>query len=578
MSDPQLDQFYAADGTKIVYRCWQPEHFNQRILVLLHRGHEHSGRMSEMAHYFCDRGYLVYAWDARGNGLSEGERDYAPSCCVVEQDLDQFIRLILATTELDYPDLAIITSSMGAITAAAWVHDYAPKIRGMILATPSLAIRLYMPFAEPLLMLAQKFNWMPRVSSYVKSKMLTHDRSQQRLYNEDPLISGSIATPFLLDTLKTGRRLLADAQMITVPTLILSAGKDWVVRRAPQRKFYQRLASSFKEWHYNKQAHHALFIEDDRQQTFARCLKFLDTIFTRPPETVDFTDADTHSLSRDQYDALQLPSFNPTYPIVRWAIKYLGGISQGITIGRNQGFDSGASLEYVYNNQPSGKTWIGRLIDQQYLNAPGWQGIRARKKLLEQQLHDCIAALRRDNRENNPVRILDIAAGNGQYLFDLAKNDANLQLELRDLLAQNIETMQAMSQSLGLEQQFSFTQADAFDANSYQPQLVHDIAISSGIYELFTANAPLKVAIQGIYQQLAEHGYYIYTNQPWHSQQEFIARTLPNHQGQLWQMRCRPQTEMDELVESAGFCKVAMLIDPSGMFTVSISRRVSSSV
>jgi hypothetical protein len=41
-------------------------------------------------------------------------------------------------------------------------------------------------------------------------------------------------------------------------------------------------------------------------------------------------------------------------------------------------------------------------------------------------------------------------------------------------------------------------------------------------------------------------------------------------------MRRRTQAEMDELVHLAGFDKVSQQIDPWGLFTVSIARRVAA--
>jgi len=41
-------------------------------------------------------------------------------------------------------------------------------------------------------------------------------------------------------------------------------------------------------------------------------------------------------------------------------------------------------------------------------------------------------------------------------------------------------------------------------------------------------------------------------------------------------MRRRTQAEMDELVRRAGFEKVSQEIDPCGIFTVSVARRIES--
>jgi len=55
----------------------------------------------------------------------------------------------------------------------------------------------------------------------------------------------------------------------------------------------------------------------------------------------------------------------------------------------------------------------------------------------------------------------------------------------------------------------------------------------------------------------------------------FIARALTSHRaGAAWVMRRRSQAEMDQLVREAGFEKISQRIDPWGIFTVSLARRV----
>ena len=57
-------------------------------------------------------------------------------------------------------------------------------------------------------------------------------------------------------------------------------------------------------------------------------------------------------------------------------------------------------------------TPIGKLIDWFYLNSPGWAGIRARKRLIEELTGRALARTRDSGRA---VRILDVAAGHGRY-------------------------------------------------------------------------------------------------------------------------------------------------------------------
>ncbi|MGM8900149.1 alpha/beta fold hydrolase, partial [Psychrobacter sp. 1Y4] len=155
--------YNAYDGTAIYYRYWLTMPLEEikeasqplRQVILLHRGHEHSGRLAELGEQFAKAGYQVFAWDARGNGRSGGIKDHAESVTELERDLDGFVQLVIGQTGIAIKDTLIVASSIGAVLAAAWVHDYAPNIRGMILGTPALSIRLYLPFAIPSLKVAR---------------------------------------------------------------------------------------------------------------------------------------------------------------------------------------------------------------------------------------------------------------------------------------------------------------------------------------------------------------------------------------------------------------------------------------
>ncbi|ALR91709.1 bifunctional alpha/beta hydrolase/class I SAM-dependent methyltransferase [Vibrio alginolyticus] len=558
--------FYSWDETKIIYRSWNLSSDTKGIILLLHRGHEHSARMAAMAEFFVEQNYTVYAWDARGNGLSEGPRDDAESFSVFARDLQLFVETIEQETQRSTQDMMIVASSMGAVIASCWLHDYAPSVRGMILATPAFNIRLYVPFAVPLLKIARKLSILPKVSSYVKSKVLTHDRAQQAMYNQDPLISSSISTELLIDTYQTGLRLIDDASAIYTPTLLLCAGQDWVVSRSAQRRFYNRLSSPKKEWSYYPDLYHAIFHEDKIEEVYQRCLRFMDECFSQPLVEVDYENANNYGASKDKMDSFFLSSLNPIYPITKVVLNSIGRLSQGIRVGLQHGFDSGQSLDYVYANQAQGTTFVGKMIDRIYLDSPGWQGIRCRKQIISQLLEKYL--------DRAPVeRLLDIAAGNGRYLFDLMQSNPLISVEMRDFDNTNIQIMASRIESMELSERAQVIQADAFAIDSYLNKASFGFAIASGLFELFQDNGLISTALDGIVKQLASDGYLLYTNQPWHPQQEFIARTLHNHCGQPWVMRCRSQAEMDTLVAQAGLKKIDMIIDPSGLFSVSIAQK-----
>jgi hypothetical protein len=147
---------------------------------------------------------------------------------------------------------------------------------------------------------------------------------------------------------------------------------------------------------------------------------------------------------------------------------------------------------------------------------------------------------------------------------------------LRDFTPANLEQGSALAAEMGLEN-VRFEQGDAFDPDSIRAiEPRPNLAIISGLYELFPDNGMVGASLRGIADAVEPGGYLVYTGQPWHPQVEMIARVLSNRDGAPWIMRRRSQAEMDELVRTAGFEKIGMEVDPWGIFTVSVARRVAN--
>src|SRR3954452_20131574 len=187
------------DGTQLFYRAWIPSPVPDKALLLFHRGHEHSGRWQETVEALGFNDIAVFAPDARGHGRSEGERGAANSLCDVIRDIDSFARHISKHHGIALENTIVLAHSLAAVNVAAWVHDYAPPIRAMILATAAFRVKLYVPLAIPALRMRQNFFGPGTVTSYVKSGLLTRDRKEAARYDADPLIFRQIAVNVLLD-------------------------------------------------------------------------------------------------------------------------------------------------------------------------------------------------------------------------------------------------------------------------------------------------------------------------------------------------------------------------------------------
>ena len=560
------------DGAELFYRAWIPPRAKDKALLLFHRGHEHSGRWKETVDLLGLEDVSVFAWDARGHGRSFGKRGAAGNFADIVKDVDAFARHISSRHGIALGNMIMLGHSLGAISLLAWVHDYAPPVRAMILATAALRVKLYVPFAIPILRLKQRLIGPGYVTSYIKAKMLTHDQEQVAQYETDTLIFRQIAVNVLLDLHDTATRLLADAGAIHTPTLMLGAGKDWVVSLGAQRELFNKLSSSVKQLDVFPDAYHAIFQEKDRHVIVCRVRDFVVERFSQLPVVPSFLHADQIGHTRDEY--LQLNRRGGVrFTVARAGLKAAGRLSNGVDLGWRNGFDSGLSLDYVYKNQPRGTTPVGRLIDKSYLNSIGWRGIRQRRVHLEKSLKN---AIENTHRNGCPVRILDIAAGPGRYVLETLRMCPEIPVSaiLRDYKQENIDAARTLAQEFGLDN-VKVERGDAFDHGSLasiQPRAT--IGIVSGLYELFSSNDAVLNSLGGLAAAIEPNGYLIYTNQPWHPQMEFIARVLCNREGRPWIMRRRTTAEMDQLVCASGFEKIDMEVDQWGMFTVSIARRV----
>lgn len=576
-------RFTTHDGVALFFRRWpavaQPARGG---VILLHRGHEHSGRMAHLVDELDLADFDFFAWDARGHGLSPGERGDSPGIDDSVRDVQTFVDHIADVHGIAPERLAMVAQSVGAVLATAWAHDYAPKLRCLVLASPAFRVKLYVPFAQPGLRLWRALRGNFFVKSYVKSRFLTHDEQRRSSYDNDPLISRAISVNVLLGLYQAAQRVVADAQASVVPTQLLISGTDWVVHLGPQHDYFEKLGATVKERHVLDGFYHDTFGELHRQQAVDKARDFILRRFAEPPVCVDLGDEDLRGPTRREADALArpLPLLSPRglyWAAVRLCLKTLGRLSDGVRLGHASGFDSGATLDYVYRNTPSGRGIAGRLIDRLYLEALGWRGIRRRKQHLEELLRRAMDALAAEGRQ---IRILDVAAGRGRYVLEALAGYANrpASVLLRDFSERNVRDGDALILEKGLGDVAHCELGDAFDrAGLAAIRPPATVGIVSGLYELFPDNAPVRNSLAGLAAAIEPGGYLIYTCQPWHPQLEFIARALTSHRhGQAWIMRRRSQAEMDQLVEQAGFRKLEQRIDPWGIFTVSLARRLLS--
>ena len=580
--EPSERHFKTHDNVELFYRHWPHTQSPARGAVLLfHRGHEHSGRMAHLVDELNLPNFDFFAWDARGHGRSPGVRGFSPSLGTTVRDIQTFVEHLNTSHGVATESIFVIAQSVGAVLVSTWVHDYAPKLRGMTLASPAFKVKLYVPFARGGLKLLHRLRGNFFVNSYVKARFLTHDPERAASYDADPLIARPISVNILLGLYDAADRIVADAQAITVPTQLLISGADWVVQQAPQQKFFDRLGSAIKVKLELPGFYHDTLGERDRAPVVAAIRAFALQLFDQPVTMPELHNSHVAGYTFEESRTLTQPLSLLTPRGLYWAlgrasIRLGAYLSRGLRLGAQTGFDSGSTLDYVYRNQSEGSTALGRAIDRTYLQSIGWRGIRVRKIHVEELLSE---AMRRVAASGSLVRVMDIAAGHGRYVLDAALGSPvqPASILLRDYSRINVEQGQTLIKQKGLTAIARFEEGDAFAGEDLARVMPHpNVGVVSGLYELFPDNEPVIRSLAGLSEAIPDGGYLVYTGQPWHPQLEMIARTLTSHrQNQAWVMRRRTQAEMDQLVERAGFRKLTQRVDEWGIFTVSLAQRVA---
>ncbi|MGH1519574.1 bifunctional alpha/beta hydrolase/class I SAM-dependent methyltransferase [Chryseobacterium sp. JK1] len=553
--------FKSFDNSEIFYREWnyQP---HQKTIIMIHRGHEHSERLHDIAQSPQFSKYSIFAFDLRGHGHTKTKTSSVFMDYV--RDLDAFSKFLITQYDVKISDIFVVANSIGGVVASAWAHDFAPGIAGMALLAPAFKINLIVPLANEMITLGTKLKKGLIIKSYVKAKMLTHDPEQQKAYDTDPLISRSIDAELLIDLAKAGKRLVEDAEAVDTPTLILAAEKDHVVFNKEQKLFYEKLDTDLKKYEILPNFFHGILFDSGREKVYDKIVEFAHQCFNKTPKQP--------SLSPDRFSVKEYQDLqnnvgnNLNFKMQKFSLGKIGKISNGMAIGLRYGFDSGASLDYVYQNEPKGKLGFGKMMDKNYLNAIGWKGIRIRKQNLLQLLERHIQTLKQQGRK---IKILDIAGGTGNYLFDIKEKHPDAEIVINEFVKSNIEIGEKAIKEKKF-QNIRFTNYDCFDSATYQKlNFEPNITIVSGILELFGDNEMASRAIQGILSVSEKNSFIVYTGQPWHPQLKMIAYVLNNHQNKDWIMRRRSQKELDRIMAHNTIQKEHMLIDDFGIFTVS---------
>jgi alpha-beta hydrolase superfamily lysophospholipase len=296
-----------------VYR-WEPEINPKAIVQFIHGLAEHAKRYEGIAEALCKEGFVCYANDARGHGLTAGdltEATLAGRAGVlgpngwngVVNDIHELSNII----KKEHPNLPLflIGHSWGAMLLQDYIQEWGDEIKGCIISGTNGKIRALVLKAGKVIIKGEIKKLGPNAPSEKMHEMnfasynhdwendesatgfdwLSRDKSEVKKYVEDPWCGFVSPAPLWLEFIKGMEKIYAKKNEEKVPKelpiFFIAGTLDPVGNKT---KGVSAIINRFEKYgikdishKFYENAHHEVFHEINRDEVFNDVINWLNT-------------------------------------------------------------------------------------------------------------------------------------------------------------------------------------------------------------------------------------------------------------------------------------------------------------
>ena len=268
------------DGLALYWQSWQPPGEPEGVLLMVHGLGEHSGRYLNPVRHFVARGWTCFGFDYRGHGQSPGPRVHINSFDEFLADLSEAHRLV----RIRHPKqkIFLVGHSQGGLLSLLYAETNPDRLDGVVVSSPFLGIH---PDSRPspVVMGASKFisRIMPKMmfSKVADPSLLSRDPEVEKQYIADPLVSSQVSARWATSVMAAQRTALAEAPLMTIPTLVMQAGDDRLVDPDTTRTWVASAPADLVKYVEWEGYYHELFNEPmlERRKVFDAMESWLET-------------------------------------------------------------------------------------------------------------------------------------------------------------------------------------------------------------------------------------------------------------------------------------------------------------
>ena len=263
--------FEGRETKKLFYQKWLPDSgMIKANIIALHGWGTHSDRIKVPAEYFTEKGYVIYAFDIRGHWRNSGGfPGHIDSMDHIQKDIVLFMDVIKKQT--NGKKIFLMGQAFGALTSLIFAINH-PAIPGVIASSPLLK---YVKDFSPSRKLGRKISGPISMISpnktmemNIEQNFLTSDIKILRKHISDKKRINKISWRSAAEIERSMKWTFENASNLLCPTLILQAGKDKLVDKGTNRKFFERVKSTDKTYREYDGLLHELWQERGRALVF----------------------------------------------------------------------------------------------------------------------------------------------------------------------------------------------------------------------------------------------------------------------------------------------------------------------
>lgn len=243
MAQLSEDRFDGAGDLRIFFRVWRPEGAPRGVVAICHGVNSHSGQYFWAAEQLTAKGFVVYALDLRGRGLSDGERFFVRDVAEYVGDLAELIS-IAKDREPGLP-VFLLGHSAGGVVSCTYALGYQAELAGLVCESFAFEV----PAPDFALAAIKGISHLAPHAHVLKlhNDDFSRDAAWVKSMNEDPLIAHEVQpTSTVAALVRADERLKKEFPLITLPVLIMHGTADKATKPSGSQLFYDTAGSADK--------------------------------------------------------------------------------------------------------------------------------------------------------------------------------------------------------------------------------------------------------------------------------------------------------------------------------------------